>query len=60
MPKNITWDNWTKNDEARYSMLYTYLKTKLDNLDEFTFIEDKKRGIMSQIENNENWKNTTK
>lgn len=60
MPKNITWDNWTKNDEARYSMLYTYLKTKLDNLDEFTFIEDKKRGIMSHIENNENWKNTTK
>lgn len=60
MPKNITWNNWSANDEKRYSMLYSYLKTKLPNLDEFTFIEDKKRNIMSQIENNKNWADTTK
>ena len=60
MPKNITWTNWSANDEKRYSMLYSYLKTKIKDLDEFTFIDDKKRGIMSQIENNKNWANTTK
>jgi hypothetical protein len=60
MPKNITWTNWSANDEKRYSMLYSYLKTKIKDLDEFTFIDDKKRGIMSQIENNKTWANTTK
>ena len=57
MPKNIT---WSKNDKSRYSMLYTYLKTKIKDLDELTFIDEKKRGIMSQIENNKNWADTTK
>ena len=60
MPKNITWNNSSANDEKRYSMLYSYLKTKVKDLDEFTFIEDKKRNIMSQIENNEKWADTTK
>ena len=61
MPKNIkTWNDWSANDESRYSMLYSYLKTKVKDLDEFTFIEDKKRNIMSQIENNKNWAETTK
>ena len=61
MPKNIkTWNDWSANDESRYSMLYSYLKTKIKDLDEFTFIEDKKRNIMSQIENNKNWAETTK
>ena len=57
MPKNIT---WSKNDKSRYSMLYTYLKTKIKDLDELNFIDEKKRGIMSQIENNKNWADTTK
>jgi hypothetical protein len=57
MPKNIT---WSKNDKSRYSMLYSYLKTKIKDLDELTFIDEKKRGIMSQIENNKNWADTTK
>ena len=60
MPKEKTWDNWSKNDESRYNMLYSYLNSKLPDLDEFTFIEDKKRAIMSQIEYNKNWKDTTK
>ena len=41
-------------------MLYTYLKTKIANLDEFTYIIDQKRAIMSLVENNENWKDSTK
>ena len=39
MPKNIT---WSKADKARYSMLYTYLKTKIKDLDELNFIDEKK------------------
>ena len=60
MPKNKTWDNWTKNDEARYSALYTYVKDKVKNNDNFTYIEDNKRGLMTFIEKNPKWKNTTK
>ena len=60
MAKQITWNDWSKADEAKYSMLYTYLKTKIANLDEFTYIIDQKRAIMSLVENNENWKDSTK
>ena len=60
MPKNKTWDNWNKNDEARYSALYTYVKDKVKNNDNFTYIEDNKRGLMTFIEKNPKWKNTTK
>jgi len=45
MPKNKTWNDWSKAEEARYSMLYSYLKTKIKDLDEFTFIEDKKETL---------------
>ena len=55
MPKSKTWNDWSKADQSRYSMLYTYLKTKIKDEDDFTFIENKKRNIMSQIENNQNW-----
>ena len=60
MVKQPTWNDWSKADEAKYSMLYTYLKTKIANLDEFTYITDQKRAIMSLVENNENWKDSTK
>ena len=54
MVKQITWNDWSKADEAKFSMLYTYLKTKIANLDEFTYIIDQKRAIMSLVDNNEN------
>ena len=59
MVKNVTWSNWSKADEAKYSMLHTFLKTKIENIDEFTFIIDHKRKIMSLVENNKNWASTT-
>ena len=58
--KNKTWSDWSKNDESRYSMLYSYLKKQLKNLDEFTFIDDNKRAIMTLIENNDKWADKTK
>ena len=60
MVKQISWSNWSKADESKYSMLHTYLKTKFNPIDEFTYIVDHKRAIMSLVENNENWKDSTK
>ncbi len=60
MSKKIAWDSWSKNDEARYSMLYSYVKDKLKNNDDFTFIEDNKRNLMSLIEKNNNWSDASK
>ena len=57
--KTPTWSNWSKSDESRYSMLHTYLKTKLKDIDEFTYITDHKRAIMGLIEGNPSWKLST-
>ena len=62
---------WSKNDEARYNMLYSYLKKELKNLDEFsfindnkldefTFINDNKKDIFTLIENNNKWSDKSK
>ena len=51
MVKNVTWEkSWAAADESKYSMLFSYLKTKLNPIDEFTYITDYKRAIMSYIE----------
>ncbi len=50
----------TKNDKSRNSMLYTYVKDKIKNNNESTYIEQNKKGLMSFIENNPKWKDTTK
>jgi hypothetical protein len=58
--KNPTWNEWSAANESSYSMLHTYLKSKIANLDEFTFITDHKRQIMSVIEDNPSWAHGTK
>ena len=41
MVKSVTWEkSWAAADESKYSMLFSYIKTKIDNLDEFSFITD--------------------
>ena len=57
--KNPTWSNWSKANESVYSMLHTYLKTKIKDIDEFTFITDHKRQIMGLVEANPSWKSST-
>lgn len=54
-----TWNDWSKVDEQKYSMLHTYLKNKIANIDEFSFITDHKRQIMSLVEANPSWASTT-
>ena len=60
MKSKHTWSDWSSNDEARYSMLYSFLKKQLKDLDEFTFIDDNKRVIMTLIEKNDKWADKTK
>ena len=59
MPKIPTCNDWSKTNESSYSMLLSYIKTKIDNLDEFTFITDHKRAIMSLVEAHPSWALTT-
>ena len=57
----VTWEkNWTAADESKYSMLHTYLKNKIVNIDEFSFITDHKRKLMGLVENHPTWANTSK
>ena len=41
-------------------MLYSFVKDKLKNNDDFTFIEDNKRKLMSLIEKNNKWTDASK
>ena len=50
MVKKPTWSDWSKSKESAYSMLFSYSKTKIDPIDEFSFITDHKRQIMSLVE----------
>ena len=52
--------NWTIHHEKLYSMLLKYYKTLDENIDENTFINDKKRYLMSIINNNNNWGDSSK
>ena len=59
--KKVTWEkNWAAADEAKYSMLHSYIKSKIENIDEFTFITDHKRKIMSLVEAHPSWADTSK
>ena len=52
--------NWSIHHEKLYSMLLKYYQTLDDNIDENTFINDKKRYLMSIINNNNNWGDSSK
>ena len=52
--------NWTIQHEKLYSMLFKYYQKIDDNIDENSFINDKKRYLMTIINNNNNWSDSTK
>ena len=52
--------NWSEINEKNYTWLFNHMKKSNDNLDEFMFIDDNKRNIMSIIENNNNWSDSSK
>ena len=51
--------NWTVHHEKLQNMLLKYYQ-KSDNIDENSFINDKKKYLMSIINNNNNWSDSTK
>lgn len=51
---------WSKINEKNYIWLFNYMKALDNNIDEYTFIDDHKRKIMSLIENNNKWSDSSK
>jgi len=46
---------WTKDHEKTFTWLYNYMQSKYDNVDKENFIEMNKRELMSIIEKNPAW-----
>jgi len=53
-------DNWNANDEKKYYWLFNYLKKTNSDIDEYSYIDDNKRKLMSIVQNNENWSDSSK
>ena len=51
---------WSKINEKNYIWLFNYMKALDNKIDEYTFIDDHKRKIMSLIENNNKWSDSSK
>ena len=57
MPKT---NEWNKNDEKKYVWLFNYVNKNIKVVDEYSYIDDNKRNLMSIIENHEKWSNKSK
>ena len=58
--KHITKKPWNANHKKLYSMLHTFIKTQIKEADKDNFIEIYKRKLMSMIENNNKWADSSK
>jgi len=57
MPKK---DEWSKTDEKRYTWLFNYVNKNIKVVNEYSYIDDNKRNLMSIIEKHEKWSNKSK
>ena len=48
-------NDWSKQHEKLHSMLYNYMNKNFKNINEYSFINENKRQLMSIIEKNNNW-----
>ena len=48
-------NDWSKHHENLYSMLYNYMNKNFKNINEYSFINENKRQLLSIIEKNTNW-----
>ena len=48
-------NDWSKQHEKLHSMLYNYMNKNFKNINEYSFINENKRQLMSIIEKNTNW-----
>jgi len=53
-------NDWSKQHEKLYSMLYNYMNKNFKNINEYSFINENKRQLMSIIEKNNNWSSSSK
>ena len=53
-------NDWSKQHEKLYSMLYNYMNKNFKNINEYSFINENKRQLMSIIEKNNNWGSSSK
>ena len=58
--KHITKKPWNANHKKFYSMRHTFIKTQIKEADKDNFIEIYKRKLMSMIENNNKWADSSK
>ena len=48
-------NEWSKQHEKLHSMLYNYMNKNFKNINEYNFINENKRKLMSIIKKNTNW-----
>jgi hypothetical protein len=53
-------NDWSKHHEKLHSMLYNYMNKNFKNINEYSFINENKRQLMSIIEKNNNWGSSSK
>lgn len=53
-------NDWSKQHEKLHSMLYNYTNKNFKNINEYSFINENKRQLMSIIEKNNNWGSSSK
>ena len=53
-------NEWSKQHEKLHSMLYNYMNKNFKNINEYNFINENKRKLMSIIEKNTNWSSSSK
>ena len=53
-------NEWSKQHEKLHSMLYNYMNKNFKNINEYNFINENKRKLMSIIEKNTNWSPSSK
>lgn len=53
-------NDWSKQHEKLHSMLYNYMNKNFKNINEYSFINENKRQLMSIIEKNNNWGSSSK
>ena len=57
---NLKMKPWTAQHQKLYSMLYNYIKTQITEADKDNFIDTYKRKLMSMIQNNNKWADSSK
>lgn len=59
-PKKLALKPWTKIHQTKYDWLYNFVVTKIPQANKDTYIDKYKRQLLGLIQNNPNWKDSSK